>query len=470
MRSLRLLWMALILVLVVPLYGQVSCNRSCPPSSNPCQVAAGRSIETGQCVYSDLDGATCDNGGVAGTCYTGLCVPSECIGEESYGICDSPINLQDVQADVGACVEDLCVAAVPYDECVRVGVGRVNCCSQDGCASASGAHCTQPLLDDTPCDPTGVEPPGQPGQDGLCRAGTCVAQTGPCADRACATTVDDPCARKYCDPDIAQCAEWPIESFSNVNCYGQGFEGVCSGGGCVRYEDPARCGAVNGVGGIVCDDGDPCTHNDCIVSVGGGVSFCSYPRKDNGEPCDGGVCFYGYCMRPLFCERGDADENGSDDDCEDGSPCTQNTCDPFGGICNTLIFDDGTPCVEGQGGLCRRGVCLPDLCIDRDCDDGNSCTGDPDTGEDICISPYGICSSPALPDGTPCENNGECGFGGICIPGIECVRDIDCNDNRSCTADTCDNGACNFTNLPNGTPCENNGQCLLGSCIGGIGL
>lgn len=61
--SLRLLWVALIPVLVFPLYGQ-SCNRSCPPSPNPCERSTGRSIETGQCVYSDIDGAACDAGRV----------------------------------------------------------------------------------------------------------------------------------------------------------------------------------------------------------------------------------------------------------------------------------------------------------------------------------------------------------------------------------------------------------------------
>lgn len=227
MRSLRLLWMALILVLVVPLYGQVSCDRSCPPSLNPCQVAAGRSIETGECVYSDIDGAICDAGGVNGTCSGGQCFTGECAGNESYGTCDNPLN----GGDFGVCVEDLCVAAAPDDPCVQAGMGRINCCSDDGCTASNAAYCTDPLADGTSCDPTGVELAGQEGQDGICANGTCVAQTGLCAGVVCPTTSGDPCVRRYCDPDAGQCAEWPVEFFPGC-VTSDGFAGVCSEGSC----------------------------------------------------------------------------------------------------------------------------------------------------------------------------------------------------------------------------------------------
>jgi hypothetical protein len=145
-------------------------------------------------------------------------------------------------------------------------------------------------------------------------------------------------------------------------------------------------------------------------------------------------------------------------------------CNPFGGLCDTLVFPDGTECVSLQGsGVCESGVCVPDLCIGRDCDDGNSCTGDPVTGEDVCIPPYGICSSPNLPNGTTCENNGQCLFGN-CQPVFSpCSNDADCDDGNSCTVDDCDpfGGICSNTTLPNGSPCiGENGECFLGSCLG----
>ena len=161
-RSWRVLWVALIPVLVFPLYGQSSCD-PCPAPSNPCKRAAGRSTETNQCVYGNqVDGTACNDQGVDGICWGGQCLASECAGVPSFGICNEPLG----GGQVGACVEDTCVLAAPDDQCVKVGVGRINCCSQVGCSVASGAYCNDPL-DGVSCDPTGVEPPGQPGQDGI---------------------------------------------------------------------------------------------------------------------------------------------------------------------------------------------------------------------------------------------------------------------------------------------------------------
>ena len=228
MRLLRLLWMALILVLVVPLYGQVSCEPPCPPSLNPCVVAAGPSIETGQCVYSDVDGATCDAQGASGTCSGGQCIASDCAGNESYGICNNP----QYGGDLGVCVADLCVAAAPDDPCVQAGVGRINCCSDDGCTASSGAYCTDPLADGTSCDPTGVEPAGQEGQDGICRSGACVAQTGPCAGVVCPTTWEEQCARDYCNPQSGQCQEWWVDTYTSCLSSATNSPGFCQLGEC----------------------------------------------------------------------------------------------------------------------------------------------------------------------------------------------------------------------------------------------
>jgi hypothetical protein len=126
---------------------------------------------------------------------------------------------------------------------------------------------------------------------------------------------------------------------------------------------------------------------------------------------------------------------------------------------------DDTPCAEDQygvfQGLCRNSVCLPNLCIGRDCSDGDLCT------QDICIPPYGICSNPTAPNGTSCENNGEC-FNGTCQPVfVPCTNDNDCDDGRSCTVDDCDpfGGICSNTTLPTGAPCiGEEGQCFNGTC------
>ena len=214
------------------MYGQSSCD-PCPVPSNPCKQAAGRSTETGQCVYvNEADGLVCDYQSFDGVCRQGQCIATDCAGVTSFGTCDAPLG----GGPLGVCVEDVCVPAAPEDPCVRAGVGRINCCSQAGCSVVNGAYCNDPLPNGTSCDPSGVEPASQTGLDGICTDGTCVAQTGPCAGLACPTYVDVPCVRKYCDPELGQCAVWPIESFSNVDCYSAtGHLGVCAAGSCTPY-------------------------------------------------------------------------------------------------------------------------------------------------------------------------------------------------------------------------------------------
>lgn len=461
-RSWRVLWVTLIPVLVFPLYG-ISCNpRSCPPAPDPCQRNV-YSVGTGECVLTDIGGAICEyEEGVTGICSDGQCLPSECAGVASYGICDEPLG----GGLVGACVEDLCTLAAPEDECVRVGVGRINCCSQQGCAVASGAYCNDPL-DGVSCDPTGVEPAGQPGQDGICANGTCIAQTGLCAGLACPTSVTDPCARDYCNTENGQCEEWILQTFPA--CVVAGAEGICQGGTCTPIGG-GECG------GVPCATSNPCKvaacRFPCTYTVPGctpddylnETPICEFDDVPDGAPCQGepGQCFNGTCY-PVFLGCND------DDDCDyDNDECTVNECDPFGNLCDTSgvqVLPDDTPCAEDQygvfQGLCRNSVCLPNLCIGRDCSDGDLCT------QDICIPPYGICSNPTAPNGTSCENNGEC-FNGTCQPVfVPCTNDNDCDDGRSCTVDDCDpfGGICSNTTLPTGAPCiGEEGQCFNGTC------
>lgn len=453
-RSLRLLWVALIPVLVTPLYGQVSCNRTCPPAPNECQRSAGRSIETNQCVYTNLDGTICQNQGVNGVCAGGQCVATECAGAPPFSICDAPLG----GGLVGACVDDLCVVAAPEDPCVRVGIGRINCCSEEGCSVANGAFCNDPL-DEVSCDPTGVEPVDQPGQDGMCQAGTCVAQTGLCADLPCPTTEEFPCTRNFCNADTGQCDGWTPDTFPP--CLAGGAQGFCQLGVCTAIPG----GECNGA---PCEPATSCQSAACrltclpdctIEELQDPTYVCEINNRSNGAPCEGepGVCLDG------FCDFGGCVENQQ---CNDGNPCTVNQCsdgecDPAG----AQAVADGTICAQNDDGdilgLCENGACLPNLCLDRDCSDGNSCT------QDICTPPFGICSNPNEPNGTTCVGGGQCILGN-CQPVIpRCQRDSDCDDGNSCTEDTCPAGLCDFDPLPNGAPCiGENGQCILGSCLG----
>ena len=237
MRSLRLLWMALILVLVVPLYGQVSCNRSCPPSPNPCQVAAGRSIETGQCVYSDIDGASCDYQGAAGSCFDGQCLPADCAAVSAFGYCE-----QSDGGGTGICMDLQCVALEADDPCLQPGVGRINCCEDAGCSVASGAYCNYPMANGMACDPSGIVRAGPGAEGGICIGGTCVATSGSCADRSCPTYWDSQCQRGYCDPLTGECGVWWVDSTSE--CLADNSPGYCRGGQCTEVNDDPKLWTV----------------------------------------------------------------------------------------------------------------------------------------------------------------------------------------------------------------------------------
>lgn len=348
-RSFRLLWVALIPVLVFPLYGQTSCNRSCPPSSNPCQRSAGRSIETSQCIYTDINGAICDLQGVDGICYEGQCLPADCQGIESYDTCSTPLSGE----FEGACVGDICVTAAPVDTCVQVGAGRINCCWAQGCLDSDGMFCTDPRPDDTPCDPTGIEAPGDPSQTGLCDNGTCVAQSGLCAGVVCRVDSEDSCRRNDCNSSTGECELFPVQPF--LGCTSSGFDAFCNGGICTAEN-------VSGPCGINCLDGNSCTYDLCVEDLFGNPFQCRNPNKPTGSSCEingsNGQCLFGVCQPVITseCQHEPNDPNRYFPECDDGEECTYDRCD-FANQCTNPDVFNGTSCAFGAG-LCAFGDCL----------------------------------------------------------------------------------------------------------------
>ena len=129
--------------------------------------------------------------------------------------------------------------------------------------------------------------------------------------------------------------------------------------------------------------------------------------------------------------------------CNDNNPCTNDGClfgDCWHGA-NSNPCDDGNNCTTGDvctGGV-GSGTCAGNPVV---CDDNNDCTFD------YCFS--GSCEYVSLDeflqlpcnDGNACTQNEYCAWG-QCVGGVV----INCNDNNSCTNDSCDNGNC--VNTPN---------------------
>ena len=114
-----------------------------------------------------------------------------------------------------------------------------------------------------------------------------------------------------------------------------------------------------------CDDGNPCTDDDCVASA------CTYFPNSFG--------------------------------CDDGNECTVNDiC--LNGTCIGTGLEEGAHC---SSGLCCTGWCQ-DVCSDHaECDDNDTET------TDTCLNP-GTCAA-------TCENVGECvQLGEVCTSDSDC--------------------------------------------------
>src|SRR5262245_39618346 len=127
-------------------------------------------------------------------------------------------------------------------------------------------------------------------------------------------------------------------------------------------------------------------------------------------------------------------------DCDDGNPCTTDTCDSAqcAFSANAFPCDDGDPCTTGD--VCANSSCSGALV---NCDDSNSCTDDTcdSAGNSfLCVhTPNGNCSGNCgngiLDPGETCDPPG----GAVGIHGAPCRIDCTyCGDGLVQAPETCD--------------------------------
>ena len=279
---------------------------------------------------------------------------------------------------------------------------------------------------------------------------------------------------------------WCIKCLEDVDPFGWTMDAM---GDCVD-DDPCttneRCEAGKCLTEpVVCDDGNPCTTDACVVGAG-----CQYAANflpcDNGDGCDqGDICIDGQCV-------------GGDQklQCDDGNPCTADTCDPQTGCHNELLngttCDDGDVCTDGD--QCVAGACVTGA-VAHSCDDANACTADschPIAGclhktlennicckggqnhcedgnpctTDVCDPETGGCTY--VNNAAPCDDGDACTSGDVCADAA-CLSGgpTDCDDKNDCTVDTCDSYAgCLHTAVPGA--CDDHDLCTTGDvCAGG---
>ncbi len=371
----------------------------------------GWALATG-CGDGVLDvGEDCDDGNTLG----GDCCSSSCTFETAGSTCTD---------DGDACTTDTCNGTGTCDHPAAA----------DGSACDDGIACT-----------TGE----------TCQAGTCLSSTPACDDNESCTVdtceVSDCFSTGHgagCNDPVCESTVCALDSY----CCATDWDNLCVNGGggstgsvdlCAGREN--FCGNAGSPDGTLCDDGDPAT---------------------GGDVCTGGVCAgTGDLCAGVTCS--------ASDQCHDVG-----TCDPGTGICSDPALANGTACDDSdactQTDTCQAGVCTGTnsvVCNALDqCHVAGTC--DPGTGS---------CNDPASSNGTACDDGdpatttdvctgGVCGGTDLCA-GVTCSASDQCHDVGTCDPGT---GLCSDPALANGTACDDGDlattgdQCSAGVCSGTI--
>ncbi|MDI7266580.1 MAG: hypothetical protein QME96_01125, partial [Myxococcota bacterium] len=217
-----------------------------------------------------------------------------------------------------------------------------------------------------------------------------------------------------------------------------------------------------------CDDGNECTVDTC--NEYGECENVRAPRPGEEGPPGDATCdddTDNDCDGLTDAEDPNCVSCEADPDCEDGNPCTIDSCD--GGACRTTLVEDGTVCDDGLyctvGQTCRAGACAGGG--GRDCSHvASRCNIGSCNEERGCHAvPFG--------DGMPCDDRLYCTVGDTCSGGT-CAggSSRDCSPaGDACNLGSCDETAraCIRTTLPDGAPCDDGRYCTVGDrCMTGV--
>jgi len=173
--------------------------------------------------------------------------------------------------------------------------------------------------------------------------------------------------------------------------------------------------------------------------------------------------------------------NGTQDICNDLKFCngTEGACSA--GACGAGTAPCAQQCIEGSPGS-NTGTCVE--CINAGhCDDGNPCTDDTCDGSNVCQHAAHVgsctdnmfCNGADTCSGTTCVHAGDPCGGANCNEGPDtcgdCQGAADCEDGQPCTVDTCTTGQCNRATAADGAQCDDDttfcngvGSCTTGVC------
>ncbi|MCH8165158.1 MAG: hypothetical protein IH889_06075 [Planctomycetes bacterium] len=271
------------------------------------------------------------------------------------------------------------------------------------------------------------------------------------------------------------------------NCYKirvGGFNTADAGSGVLHLEGQPATGACCLFPGPNCDDGV----SEAACTGAGGVY--QGDGTDCGTPCR---------------------ECASDGDCDDGDPCTLDSCDagvcvntPITPCCGNGVADPGEDCQNcpadvqcPPGDECIAGICER-LCGNGVVDPGEDCSNCPADVQcppgDECIAGIceRLCGNGVVDPGEDCSNcpaDVQCPPGTECIVGVcqplcgngvpdpgedcsNCPEDVQCPPGTECIAGICEplcgNGVVDpgedCATCPADVPCSPGDECIAGIC------
>ena len=447
-----------------------------PPNLQPCDdgelCTKFDACSLGACegiAFSCDDGVSCTLdacdgvGGCSATVNAGFClIGTNCFADgmpdpqNGCATCDSELDQSgwtsraagSVCSDGSLCTEaDKCTGGVCSGNNKSCDDG--NLCTDDSCAPLQGcvnSNNTKGCSDGEFCT-----------VNDACDAGVC--QGGLTKD--CSASGDQ-CNVGVCNDATDQCE--PEAKSDGTGCNdGQTCTGndACTGGACVGEAIAGCCESDTD-----CDDANVCTKDSCDVASGD----CSNENK----PMDGTSCEDG-----QFCTTGDKCGGGNckgaardcgllDDECNEG------VCDEGQDKCVKQADHEGSNCTD-DGNVCTNDKCQGGVCThpnnSADCDDGKVCSFNDACNGGLCTGTGYACDDLLTCTDDACDGKGDCDFtlkGGFCAIDGACYSNGQINPANSCEKCDSNNKGDDWTDVTNGTLCDDGDSCTLGdSCDGG---